>query len=108
MMNEELKHLTYLCNQEIGKIREKYKKLNGLFAGFVDYTQYFKNKNHEIWEEITQKIIDFQPDWVGYTSYTANVTSIDIISQKIKKRDLNYKGFQLKIFFTLIKLAQKK
>ena len=27
MMNEELKHLTYLCNQEISKIREKYKKL---------------------------------------------------------------------------------
>jgi len=27
MMNEELKHLTYLCNLEISKIREKYKKL---------------------------------------------------------------------------------
>jgi anaerobic magnesium-protoporphyrin IX monomethyl ester cyclase len=79
-------HDAWLYNADFVS-EEKYKKLKGLFDGFVDYTQFFKNKNHEIWEEITQKIIDFQPDWVGYTSYTANVTTIDIISQKIKKRD---------------------
>ncbi len=62
-----------------------YKKLKGLFEGFVDYTTYFKNEEHEIWHEVTDKILEFKPDWVGYTSYTANITTIDIISRKVKK-----------------------
>ena len=63
-----------------------YKKLKGLFEGFVDYTTYFKNEEHEIWHEVTNKILEFKPDWIGYTSYTANITTIDIISRKVKKR----------------------
>ena len=63
-----------------------YKKLKGLFEGFVDYTTYFKNEDHEIWHEVTNKILDFKPDWIGYTSYTANITTIDIISRKVKKQ----------------------
>ena len=66
---------------------DDYKKLKGLFEGFVDYTSYFKNPNLEIWEEITEKIIEFNPDWVGYTSYTANIKAIDILSKKVKERD---------------------
>ena len=46
----------------------------------------FKNPNLEIWEEITEKIIEFKPDWVGYTSYTANIKAIDILSKKVKER----------------------
>jgi len=64
---------------------QNYIKLKGLFEGFVDYKSYFKNENHEIWEEVVQKIAEFEPDWVGYTSYTANVTTIDIISKKLRK-----------------------
>ena len=66
---------------------DQYNKLKGLFEGFVDYTHYFKDPNLEIWEEITQNIIDFQPEWVGYTSYTANVKTIDILSKKVKERN---------------------
>ena len=68
---------------------KKYNKLKVLFEGFVDYTQYFKDPSLEIWEEITQNIIDFQPDWVGYTSYTANVKTIDILSKKVKESNPN-------------------
>ena len=65
---------------------ESYNKLSDLFDGFVDYAQYFKNNDHEIWEEVVKKIIDFEPEWVGYTSYTANLRTIDILSKKIKQR----------------------
>ena len=61
-----------------------YKKIKGLFDGFVDYTTYFKNEDHEIWHEVVNKILEFKPDWIGYTSYTANITTIDIISRKVK------------------------
>tara|TARA_B100000315_G_C14593325_1_gene597163 strand:+ start:2443 stop:3882 length:1440 start_codon:yes stop_codon:yes gene_type:complete len=62
-----------------------YAELRELFDRFDNYIQYFKNINAPIWEEVSQKIIDFKPEWVGYTSYTANISAIDIISSKVKK-----------------------
>jgi len=63
-----------------------YSNLRELFDGFKDYTAFFKNENNPIWDEITEKIIQSGANWVGYTSYTANVTAIDIISRKVKNR----------------------
>ena len=63
-----------------------YANLRQLFNGFVDYKSFFDNKDADIWEEIVDKIIEFEPDWVGYTSYTANVSAIDLISKKLKLR----------------------
>lgn len=63
-----------------------YANLQKLFDGFHDYTRYFKDEDNEIWEEVVQRIIDFAPDWVGYTSYTANLKAIDIISRKLDGR----------------------
>lgn len=71
--------------------KEVYANLNQLFAGFVDYTQYFKDEENPIWNEVVQKIMDFGPDWVGYTSYTANVSAIDIISRKLKRSNPDVK-----------------
>lgn len=65
--------------------RKTFKNLSGLFGGFVDYKKYFENENHEIWNEVVEKIIGFNPEWIGYTSYTANISAIDIISRKIKR-----------------------
>ena len=62
-----------------------------IFNGFSHYTEFFHNKNDPIWEEVTEKIIESDADWVGYTSYTANITAIDIISRKVKKRRPNIK-----------------
>ena len=36
-----------------------------------------------MWHEVKDKILSFKPDWVGYTSYTANISAIKIISEKI-------------------------
>ena len=66
--------------------RKEYENLKGLFSKFQDYTEYFKNENHEIWEEVTKKIVDFNPDWIGYFCYTANVPSVDIVSRKVREK----------------------
>jgi anaerobic magnesium-protoporphyrin IX monomethyl ester cyclase len=66
--------------------RDSYSNLGDLFSQYADYKEFFKNEDADIWNEVVDKIIDFQPDWVGYTSYTANISSIDIISRKLKQR----------------------
>ena len=61
-------------------------KQNNIFEGFDSYKKIFQNDKHELWEEVVEIIIEFEPDWVGYTSYTANITAIDIISKKLKHK----------------------
>jgi|TARA_B110001452_G_scaffold167892_1_gene140279 radical SAM superfamily enzyme YgiQ (UPF0313 family) len=63
----------------------KYIKLKGLFNNFNSYKDYFKDIDHAIWHEVKDQILKFNPDWVGYTSYTANISAIKIISNKVKK-----------------------
>ena len=43
-------------------------KQNNIFEGFDSYKKIFQNDKHELWEEVVEKIIEFEPDWVGYTS----------------------------------------
>ncbi|MBI2358919.1 MAG: B12-binding domain-containing radical SAM protein [Deltaproteobacteria bacterium] len=66
--------------------RQVYANLKTLFEQFVDYREFFKNEDHPIWEETVGQIHAFEPEWVGYTSYTANVSAIDIISRKLRQR----------------------
>ena len=67
-------------------MKKKYANLKKLFNSFTDYKKYFTDYDNPIWEEVVDKIIAFNPDWVGYTSYTANVGAIKIITSKIKER----------------------
>ena len=67
--------------------RNSYVKQNEIFEGFDNYKKFFENEDHGLWEETVDKIIEFKPEWVGYTSYTANITAIDIISKKIRQKD---------------------
>jgi len=69
----------------------EYKNLSSLFKGFDDYREYFKGDNNPLWVEILNKIIAFQPDWVGYTSYTANLSAINVISKLVKESIPNVK-----------------
>ena len=77
-------HDAWVYNADYVNQRE-YAAIREIFDNFVNYTDYFKNENDPIWQEVSQKIIEFEPHWVGYTSYTANISAIDIISRKIKK-----------------------
>ncbi|MDO8659933.1 MAG: radical SAM protein [Candidatus Parcubacteria bacterium] len=78
-------HDAYLYNADFVDEKE-YANLKGIFSGFHDYLQYFNNPNHEIWEEVVENILRFEPEWIGWTSYTANISAIDILSTKIKER----------------------
>ena len=78
-------HDAWLYNADFQN-RDEYANLQGLFSGFVDYKEYFKNEEADIWNEVVEKIIEFEPEWVGYTSYTANISAIDILSRKLKQR----------------------
>jgi radical SAM superfamily enzyme YgiQ (UPF0313 family) len=83
-------HDAWLYNADFLNETE-FSNLTDLYGGFVDYKKYFENKNHPIWREVVENIIKFEPKWIGYTSYTANVSAIDIISKKLKKSMPNVK-----------------
>ena len=67
--------------------QNSYVKQKQIFEGFDNYKKFFENENHQLWEETVDKIIEFEPEWIGFTSYTANITAIDIISKKIKQKN---------------------
>lgn len=77
-------HDAWLYNADYQNER-LFSNLKSIFAGLNDYKKYFENENHPIWEEVTKNIVEFKPDFVGYTLYTANLTACKIISKKIKE-----------------------
>ena len=83
-------HNAWLYNADY-KSEYTYIKLQKIFSNFSNYKDYFKDVDNEIWHEVKDKIIEFKPDWVGYTSYTANISAIKIISDKVKKADPSIK-----------------
>jgi len=76
-------HDAWLYNADY-KSEHSYIKLKGIFSNFTNYKDYFKDTENEIWHEVKNQIIKFKPEWVGYTSYTANISAIKIISDKVK------------------------
>ena len=82
---------------------KNYCNLKKIFDNFSDYKSYFKKPDHELWHEVKDKILSFKPEWVGYTAYTANISAIKIISEKIKARDSHIKQFVGGVHATLDK-----
>jgi radical SAM superfamily enzyme YgiQ (UPF0313 family) len=78
-------HNAWLYNADFLNSKTFLRQKN-IFEGFDSYKKFFQNEEHGLWEEVVERIIDFEPDWVGYTSYTANITAIDIISKKLKRK----------------------
>jgi len=79
-------HTAYVYNADFMDIYE-YKRLKDIFETFNDYKKYFDNPNeYPIWDDVVNKILEFNPDWIGYTSYTANVKTIDILSAKVRQK----------------------
>ena len=82
---------------------KNYGNLKKLFQNFTNYKNYFKNPDNALWHEIKNKILSFKPDWVGYTAYTANISAIKIISEKIRLMDSAIKQFVGGVHATLDK-----
>jgi anaerobic magnesium-protoporphyrin IX monomethyl ester cyclase len=70
---------------------KNYGNLKKLFQNFSNYQNYFKDTDNALWHEVKDKILAFKPDWVGYTSYTANISAIKIISEKVRAANPNIK-----------------
>ena len=82
---------------------KNYSNLKKMFNNFSNYKSYFKQPDHKIWHEVKDKILSFKPEWVGYTSYTANISAIKIISEKIRASDSHIKQFVGGVHATLDK-----
>ena len=76
-------HDAWIYNSDY-ESKVEYKTLSGIFDGSENYDNYFLDINHPLWQDIIDKILSFEPDWIGYTCYTANIPAIDIISHKVK------------------------
>ena len=85
-----------------------YIKVKKLFQNFNNYKAYFKDTEHPLWHEVKEKILSFKPEWVGYTSYTANISAIKIISEKIRSANPNIRQFVGGVHATLDKNLLKK
>jgi anaerobic magnesium-protoporphyrin IX monomethyl ester cyclase len=89
-------HDAWLYNADFVDERE-FINLKAIFTKFDDYKKYFDDENDPLWEEIVSNIIEFidlkpeEQNWVGFTSYTANLTSIKILSKKLRERRPNVK-----------------
>jgi radical SAM superfamily enzyme YgiQ (UPF0313 family) len=78
-------HDAWLYNSDYQNERS-FINLKGLYDGLNNYKKYFEDENHPIWEEVINNILEFNPDWVGWTMYTANLTSVRILSKKLRER----------------------
>lgn len=65
--------------------RNDYLDQAGLFKGFDGYKKIHEDANHPIWNETVDKIIGFNPDFLGISMYTANYRASVIIAEKVKK-----------------------
>jgi len=83
-------HDAWLYNADYVNERE-FINLKQLFNNSEGYKKYFEDEDHPLWAEVVNNILEFQPDWVGFTAYTANITSIKIISKKIRSLDSKIK-----------------
>ena len=95
-------HDAWLYNADF-QSDSNYLKVKKIFQNFDSYKGYFKNTNHALWNEVKDKILSFKPEWVGYTSYTANISAIKIISDKIRFTNPNIKQFVGGVHATLDK-----
>ncbi len=82
---------------------KNYGNVKKIFDNFTNYKSYFKNPDHPLWNEVKDKILSFKPEWVGYTSYTANISAIKIITDKIRAENPHIKQFVGGVHATLDK-----
>ena len=62
-----------------------YLKQKNIFEGFDGYKKIFQDENHEIWEEVVNKIIELHQSSKG--DYSNTIWSILVLQNWLKKRN---------------------
>lgn len=60
-----------------------------LHNSFDTYKTITVDHGHSIWDECMDNIVKANPEWVGFTMFTANFPAIQILSKKIKEYNSN-------------------
>ncbi len=66
--------------------KPKYADQIELFKHYDDYKETIRNENHPIWKECFKTIAAFEPDWVGFNMFTANLPTVRLLSKELKQR----------------------
>lgn len=65
--------------------RTDYLDQTGIFKGYDQYKNIHEDSEHYIWNDTVREILDYNPDYLGITMFTANYKAARIIAGKIKK-----------------------
>lgn len=63
----------------------KYLTQEEIFSSHLGYEAVMKDENNPLWEEVTKNILNWDPDYIGISMYTANYPSAKLIAKKIRK-----------------------
>lgn len=77
-------HDAWLYNAD-GEKTDYYKKAAKIHEEFMTHAEIFKDHDHEIWTSTISSIVAFNPEWVGWTAYTSNISAIQILSRKLRE-----------------------
>ena len=58
----------------------------GLIEAGEEYKTAMSNIEHPIWQECVQNILNYEPDFVGFSMFTANFPAVKNVSQLLKER----------------------
>ena len=65
---------------------QDYITLYDVYRGFSDYIRAFRDPGFPMYHEAADVIAAYDPEWVGYTCYTANVPVVEILAQMVRAR----------------------
>jgi len=65
--------------------RTDYLDQKGIFEGFNLYKRIHEDNDNYIWKDTVKKILEFNPDFIGISMYTANFKAAKILAEKVKQ-----------------------
>lgn len=66
--------------------RNDYLDQAGIFKGYDRYKKIHEEPDHYIWNDTVDDILNYNPDYLGITMYTANYKAARIIAGKVKRK----------------------
>lgn len=65
---------------------ENYGNQLQLLKYYDDYKRAMRDSCHPVWRECVDCILKYDPQWIGFSMFTANFPAVDILSRLIKKK----------------------